>query len=71
MYKNAISHFMTNQQQLWNAISLCGNPTKSKEVNGLIKAVKKKEICKKGATPHFDRAWSGEKENVNFDTISN
>jgi hypothetical protein len=32
---------MPNNQQQWNAINKIGNPTKSKDINSLIKAVKK------------------------------
>jgi hypothetical protein len=33
----------------WNAISGQGNPTRSIEVNKLVKAVQKKEVRKQGA----------------------
>jgi hypothetical protein len=54
--KKSISHFMPNSQQPWNALTKAGNPTKSKEVNSLIKAVKRKEVRDLGAPSKADRA---------------
>jgi hypothetical protein len=45
-WKKAISSFMPNRLMQWNALSNVGNPTKSSEVNDLIKAVKEKEVRK-------------------------
>ena len=39
--KKAISFFMPNREK-WSVTRPEGNPTQSREVNGLIKAVKKK-----------------------------
>jgi hypothetical protein len=47
-WKKAISSFMPNGLMSWNVLSNVGNPTKSIEVNDLIKAVKKKEVRKQG-----------------------
>ena len=43
-WKKAISSYMPNCLMPWNAISGQGNPTRSIEVNTLIKKVKKKEV---------------------------
>jgi len=42
-YKKAISWFMPNKLLAWNSLSNCGNPTRSIEINELIKRVKKKK----------------------------
>jgi hypothetical protein len=47
-WKKAISFFMPNRLMSWNVLSNVGNPTKSIEINDLIKAVKKKEVRKQG-----------------------
>jgi hypothetical protein len=47
-YKKALSHYMVNRLTPWNEISQVGNPTRSVEVNNLIKRVKKKEVRKQG-----------------------
>ena len=46
--KKAVSFFMPNKNTQWNVALASGNPTKSVLVNGLIKAVKKKEVRKEG-----------------------
>jgi hypothetical protein len=43
-WKKAISFFMPNHQQTWDALTNSGNPTKSLYINELIKMVKKKEF---------------------------
>jgi hypothetical protein len=43
-WKKAISFFMPNWLLSWNAVSAEGNPTRSIEVNDLIKKVKKEEV---------------------------
>jgi hypothetical protein len=53
-WKKAISYFMPNTAT-WT-IDGTGNPTKSKQINGLIKAVKKKEIRGTGKPPQADRS---------------
>ena len=45
-WKKAISSFMPNRLMAWNAIASAGNPTRSIEVNDLIKAIRKKEVRK-------------------------
>ena len=56
-YKKAISYFMPNRLASWNYLANppCGNPTKSKEVNDLIKAIRKKETRKQGKKSKADR----------------
>jgi hypothetical protein len=39
-YNKALSHYMPNKLWAWNALSQQGNPTRSLEVNTLIKMVK-------------------------------
>jgi hypothetical protein len=55
-YKKAISHFMPNTLFPWNVGTGQGNPTRSKAVNDLIKAVKKKEVRKQGKPSNAKRA---------------
>ena len=55
-WKKAISHFMPNKLMAWNALAGVGNPTKSIEVNELIKAIKKMEVRKQGKTSTARRA---------------
>jgi hypothetical protein len=47
-HKKALSHFMINKTQCWNAITMAGNPTKSQEVLTLIRRVKRQEVCCQG-----------------------
>lgn len=54
-YKKALSYFMPNRLQAWNSISRTGNPTRSTDVNDLIKAVKKKEVRRLGKPTSADR----------------
>jgi hypothetical protein len=49
-WKKAISYYMLNRLMPWNAVSGQGNPTRSIEVNTLIKKVKKKEVRKEGVS---------------------
>jgi hypothetical protein len=44
-YKKALSYYMVNRLTAWNEIALVGNPTRSVEVNNLIKRVKKKRFA--------------------------
>jgi hypothetical protein len=55
-WKKAISYYMPNRLMPWNAISGQGNPTRSIEVNTLIKKVKKKEVKKKEVSSKARRA---------------
>jgi Pre-mRNA cleavage and polyadenylation specificity factor len=48
-YKKALSHYMPNRLMTWNELSKVGNPTRSRQLNDLIKYVKKKEARKMGA----------------------
>ena len=47
-YKKAISYFMPNKLISWQIESGIGNPTKSIEVNNLVKKVQKMEVRKQG-----------------------
>jgi len=47
-YKKAISCYMPNKLQPWNALASTGNPTRSILVNQLIKLVRKKQVRKQG-----------------------
>jgi hypothetical protein len=58
-WKKAISHFMPNKLMAWNRLSNQGNPTRSIEINDLIKRVKKKEVQKQGAPSQTRRPMSG------------
>ena len=46
--KKAISFYMPQSQPSWNPATNSGNPTKSKDVNDLIKRIKKDEVRKLG-----------------------
>jgi hypothetical protein len=46
---------MPNRIMPWNAVTAQGNPTRSIEVNELLKRVKKKEVRKQGADPKARR----------------
>jgi HEPN domain-containing protein len=47
-YKKAISYYMPNRLSAWDVISNTGNPTRSIEINELLKRIKKKEVRKQG-----------------------
>ena len=55
-WKKALSFYMPNRLIPWNTISNSGNPTKSTNVNDLIKRVKKKEVRKQGVAPQSRRS---------------
>ena len=55
-YKKAISYFMPNKLIGWNVEAKSGNPTKSIEVNSLIKKVQKMEVRKQGKASQATRA---------------
>jgi hypothetical protein len=55
-HKKAMSHFMPNNPFPWNVGTMQGNPTRSKDVNDLIKAAKKKEVQKQGKPSNAKRA---------------
>ena len=48
-WKKAISSFMPNRNHKWNEIARVGNPTKSQDVNDMIKKVKKFEVRGQGS----------------------
>ena len=54
-YKKAISHFMPNRLIAWVSGRNEGNPTRSVEINNLIKRVRKKEVRKQGVAPQCRR----------------
>jgi hypothetical protein len=56
--KKALSHYMPQSHAPWNPLTNppSGNPTKSKEVNDLIKEVKKAEVRKIGKESQATRA---------------
>ena len=47
-HKKALSYFMPNKHLGWNMVSSTGNPTRSAEVNNLIKLVRCDEVCGEG-----------------------
>lgn len=53
--KKAISSFMPRLKAVWDPISKHGNPTRSDEVNKLIKKVKKHEVRREGVKPSARR----------------
>ena len=54
-YKKAISYFMPNKHNGWDEVTLRGNPTRSREVLDLMRAVRKKEVRQQGATSQVRR----------------
>lgn len=50
VYKKSLSSFMPNKLQPWNSATLSGNPTKSTDVNEVIKFVKLQEVRRMGKT---------------------
>jgi hypothetical protein len=57
-YKKSISFFMPNRLIVWVSGRNEGNPTRSNEVNNLIKRVRKKEVRKQGVAPQCRRAMT-------------
>ena len=53
--KKAISHFTPDTLFPWSAGTGQGNPTRSKDVNDLMKAAKKKEVRKQGKPSNAKR----------------
>ena len=53
-HKKALSYFMPNKHLGWNAVSLSGNPTRSPEVNNLIKRIRRHEVHGAGVS---SQAW--------------
>ena len=56
-YKKAISNYMPNSNSQWDDVLNRGNPTKSKQVNDMIKAVVKHEVRHEGVTSKARRAF--------------
>jgi hypothetical protein len=59
-YKKAISYFMPHRLIQWNFQQELGNPTKSTEVNDLIKAVIRKETRREGKPSQARRPFEKE-----------
>ena len=55
-HKKALSYFMPNKHLGWNMVSSTGNPTRSPEVNDLIKLVRCDEVCGEGVSSKVQRA---------------
>ena len=55
-HKKALSYFMPNKHLGWNMVSLSGNPTRSPEINDLIKRVKRHEVRGEGVSSQAQRA---------------
>jgi hypothetical protein len=55
-YKKSLSFFMPNKLMTWNEVSHQGNPTKSQQVNSLIKRVLKEQVRKTGKASSARRA---------------
>ena len=49
-HKKALSYFMPNKHLGWNKVSLTGNPTRSPEINDLIKWVRRHEVHGEGVS---------------------
>ena len=58
VYKKAISYFIPNRIPHWDPISKIGNPTKSVDVNQVIKDVRKHEVRTEGAQSRVKRDLS-------------
>ena len=56
-YKKAISSYMLNGNSHWDDVLNRGNPTKSKEVNDMIKQVVKHEVRHQGVSSKARRAF--------------
>jgi hypothetical protein len=59
-YKKALSYFMPHRLMHWNFEQRSGNPTKSTDVNDLIKAVVKKEARQQGRKSQARRPFTQE-----------
>ena len=58
LHKKALSYFMPNKHLSWNTVSLLGNPTRSPEVNDLIKLVRRHEVHGEGVSLQVRRAFT-------------
>ena len=73
-WKKAISFFHPNRLMVWSDGRQEGNPTRSIEINNLIKRVKKKEVRKQGVASQTRRAITEEefrKLHIVFRAVSN
>jgi hypothetical protein len=61
-YKKSVSYYMPHRLTAWNWTTNppSGNPTKSLEVNNLVKAMKKFEVRKEGVEPNAKRDFTAE-----------
>jgi len=57
MAKKAISFHMPQSGQRWNPANKSDNPTKFKDINNLIKQIKKDEVKKLGKSQHVRVNW--------------
>ena len=70
-WKKALSYYMTNRLMTWNEISNVGNPTRSAELNDLIKYIKKKEVRKQGVQSTARRALTHEEFKSTLEELKN
>ena len=70
-WKKAISHFMPNRLMVWNELSNQGNPTRSTEINDLIKRVKKKEVRRQGRASQARRSMESREYNHTVTVLHN
>lgn len=68
--KKAVSWYMPNRVAQWDCIRGSGNPTKSKDVNDVIKAVKKLEVRRAGKVTQTKRAMTQEEFRALLDFFS-
>lgn len=59
-YKKALSFFMPHRLTAWNPIANVGNPTRSAEVNAMVKQCKKREVRKQGKASQARRELEGD-----------
>jgi len=64
-WKKAISYYMPQKMEVWNSRLQVGNPTRSREVNGMIKRLKKFEVRRQGVPSSAPRALNSRE----FETI--
>ena len=58
--KKALSYFMVHSNVQWNDVQRFGNPTKSKQVNSLLRVINKMETSNQGKPSSADRAFEYE-----------
>jgi hypothetical protein len=59
-HKKAISYFMPHNLPTWDDIHFTSNPTKSRSVNTLLKAIEKCEIRSEGKKSNADHPYEPE-----------